>query len=89
MKNDIKALLESSGPLPVDQLADQLGVLKAKNFTELIKLISKMESRRELVFTRDGRVGLPPKKEKKPKSLKVLDFSSFRAETLISNSLFN
>ena len=65
MKNDIKALLESSGPLPVDQLADQLGVLKAKNFTELIKLISKMESRRELVFTRDGRVGLPPKKEKK------------------------
>ena len=65
MKNDIKALLESSGPLPVDQLADQLGVLKAKNFTELIKLISKMESKRELVFTRDGRVGLPPKKEKK------------------------
>ena len=65
MKNDIKALLENSGPLPVDQLADQLGVLKAKNFTELIKLISKMESRRELVFTRDGRVGLPPKIEKK------------------------
>ena len=65
MKNDIKALLEDSGPLPVDQLADQLGVLKAKNFTELIKLISKMESRRELIFTRDGRVGLPPKKEKK------------------------
>lgn len=66
MKNDIKALLESSGPLPVDQLADQLGVLKAKNFTELIKLISKMESRRELVFTRDGRVGLPPKEKKAP-----------------------
>ncbi|MDO5078164.1 MAG: ribonuclease R [Streptococcus minor] len=65
MKNEIKTLLEMNGPLPVDQLADQLGVLKAKNFTELIKLISKMESRRELIFTRDGKVDLPPKKQKK------------------------
>ncbi|RRD31871.1 ribonuclease R [Streptococcus minor] len=65
MKNEIKTLLEMNGPLPVDQLADQLGVLKAKNFTELIKLISKMESRWELIFTRDGKVDLPPKKQKK------------------------
>lgn len=70
MKNEIKTLLESTGPLPMDQLADRLGFLKAKDFTSLVKIISKMESQKELIFTRDGKVGLPVKKEKIRPTLK-------------------
>lgn len=64
MKNEIIRLLESAGPLPMDQLADRLGVLKAKEFTNLVKLISKMESKHELIFMRDGKIALPAKKKK-------------------------
>jgi ribonuclease R len=70
MKNEIKNVLESTGPLPMDQLADRLGFLKAKDFTSLVKVISKMESHKELIFTRDGKVDLPPKKEKNSPTIK-------------------
>ena len=65
MKQQIKTLLETTGPLEMDQLADALGATRAQEFTELVKLISKMESQRDLVFTREGKVALPAKKEKK------------------------
>lgn len=65
MKQEIKRLLETSDPLEMDQIADALGARSAQEFTELVKLISKMESKREVTFTRDGKIALPAKKEKK------------------------
>ena len=64
MKNDIKKVLGDSDPLTMDQLADNLGAKSAQEFISLVKLISKMESRREVIFTRDGKIGLPVKKKR-------------------------
>lgn len=49
----------------MDQLADHLQAGSAKAFTDLVKLVSSMEGRRELVFDQAGRIALPaPKKSK-------------------------
>lgn len=73
MKNDIKNFIEATGSVTMDQLADHLGASSAKDFTELVKLISSMESKRQVIFDREGKISLPSaldKKKKHPITLK-------------------
>ncbi|MGT2910497.1 ribonuclease R [Streptococcus cameli] len=70
MKNEIKELLEETGPQTMDQLAEAMGRSKAKDFVSLVKVISTMESKKELVFTKNGKIGLPVKKSHKALTIK-------------------
>lgn len=70
MKKDIKEYIAEVGPVTMDQLADQLGAMSSKEFVELIKLVSKMESQRQLQFDKKGRISLPKKKEKQAITIK-------------------
>ncbi|WP_394404733.1 ribonuclease R [Streptococcus sp. 20-1249] len=70
MKKDIKDYLAEVGPVTMDQLADQLGASSSKEFVELIKLVSKLESQGQLHFDKEGRISLPKKKEKKAITIK-------------------
>ncbi|MCP1638940.1 ribonuclease R [Streptococcus gallinaceus] len=70
MKKDIKEYIAEVGLVTMDQLADQLGATSSKEFVELIKLVSKMESQRQLQFDKKGRISLPKKKEKQAITIK-------------------
>lgn len=70
MKKDILEYVELAGPVTMDQLADHFGAGSSKEFTELVKLISKLESKGSLHFDKSGKISLPPKKEKKGFTLK-------------------
>ncbi|HFI0306639.1 TPA: ribonuclease R [Streptococcus suis] len=67
MKNDILNYITEAGPVTMDQLADHLQASSAKAFTDLVKLVSSMEGRRELVFDQAGRIALPAPKISKNK----------------------
>ncbi|MGT2711379.1 ribonuclease R [Streptococcus oriscaviae] len=68
MKKEIITYIEEVGPVTMDQLADQLGTRSAKEFTDLVKIISSMEARRQLVFDNQGKISLPlvTKERKRP-----------------------
>lgn len=70
MKEKIKTYLKEAGAVTMSQLAEAFDTESAQDFTKLVKLISSMESSRQLVFTKDGKIALPAKKEKKAPTVK-------------------
>ncbi|MGT2666506.1 ribonuclease R [Streptococcus rifensis] len=66
MKTEILEQLKAQGPMTMDALADRLGQAGAKNFINLVKTVSDMESRRQLTFKKDGTIGI---REKKPRAM--------------------
>lgn len=65
MKEKIIDYIRETGPASMDTLADQLAAGSAKDFTSLVKTVSAMEARGQLVFTDEGKIALPvPKKTK-------------------------
>lgn len=63
MKKEIIDYIEKVGPVTMDQLADHFQVVSAKEFTHLVKQVSKMEGRRQLSFDDQGRIAVPKKKK--------------------------
>lgn len=59
MKKNIIAYIKQSGSVSMAQLATHLGAQSAKEFTDLVKLVSRMEAQQELVFDKAGRIALP------------------------------
>lgn len=62
MKKQIIQYIEEVGPVTMDQLATHVSAHSAKDFTELVKLVSTMESRRKLAFDHQGKIALPQTK---------------------------
>ncbi|MBF0806544.1 MULTISPECIES: ribonuclease R [unclassified Streptococcus] len=58
MKEKMMVLLKESGPMSVDQLGDSLGMKNAKEFTSLVKEISRLEGQGKLSFTDEGTIAL-------------------------------
>ncbi|KXT78354.1 ribonuclease R [Streptococcus sp. DD13] len=75
MKTKILQLLEESGPLTMDQIADSLRTGDAAHFRTLVKTVSGMESQGQVRFDKQGRIAI---KEKKRQSLITLK-GTFRA----------
>lgn len=65
MKQKIIQYITEVGPTTMDQLANQLGAHSAKEFTELVKMVSRMEGARQLIFDSAGRLALPVSKTSK------------------------
>lgn len=63
MKEKIKQYLKKEGKATVDDLAKALEKETSKDFQELIKTLSLMERRHELVFEEEGKLSLKQKKE--------------------------
>ncbi|MGT2715022.1 ribonuclease R [Streptococcus respiraculi] len=64
MKKEIIEYIETVGPVTMDQLADHFQAVSAKDFTNLVKQVSKMEGRREVRFDDEGRIAVSAKKKK-------------------------
>ena len=67
MKQKIIELIKEAGPITMDQLADYCSASSAKEFTDLVKMVSRMEHQRLLVFDNDGKISLPLPKQSKNK----------------------
>ncbi|MFC3927657.1 ribonuclease R [Streptococcus caprae] len=65
MKEELLNYLKERGPAQVDQVAQDLGLAAAKDFSQLIKAISALESQGKIRFGNDGTIGIKEAKKKK------------------------
>lgn len=70
MKEKILQLIEEMGSVTMEDLTVKLDIQSSKEFTELVKLVSGMESRKQLSFNREGKISLPVEKKKHQITLK-------------------
>lgn len=70
MKEKILQLIEEMGSVTMEDLTIKLDIQSSKEFTELVKLVSGMESRKQLSFNREGKISLPVEKKKHQITLK-------------------